>query len=682
MAAGGAAAFGFFLLVVWFVTDPAELMPRRGVPTPLDGTGQAAVAPDLVKENELLDNLTVSYTAGHLGLMEGAGINLFYPAQVIVHGRRSRLYVPYLAWESINRFRNAPMEVTSSGRAELEVEGPSWLRALRLYFGYYRSKWKDGVPAYSVRDIARELCRRTIRIKKGELKPGDEITFHIGGKEGFRAPDSEGWMNFAISVDGDGDGVAALISSAPRLVIVGKKATHFRVDATSVLNIWEKAEVVVEAVDEHGHVDPTYTGTVYLDAPQLALPGKTEFKLSDLGRKSFVVRTSRKGRFFVVARDARGRRGRSNPMIVREKGMHLYWGDLHIHSVLGMGDNSPEFLLRMARRHLNLDFAAITMLDNGVPLASHDGLPSWPEAGFGWNHLQKIAHLFHKEKEFLTFPAYIWASNREGFRLVLYSHDEVNTELFSHTRDDYDTVEELLGALADKKAVAIPIWSGWRGGKFMGKRFNWGPVENTVQKLVEVYSSDGAVEFYGNPFPIHGGKEVPRLFGPFDQASRRSGAFVRDGLAKGHKMGLVAGGARRVSFDRTPFYSAGLTAVWAENLTERSVWEAIRQRRVYGTTGARIFVDFKVNGEFMGSTVKAGNSVVVYVHVVGTAPIEYVQVWKYGTDYEISRTLKSDTEFLNSRWIDSDPPAGGFYFLRVRQVDGHMAWAGPIWVEK
>ncbi len=679
---GALVAGGLFLLMVWFTLDPAKLMPERGVPTPLDGAGQAAVAPDLVKENELVGDMTISYTTGHLGLMEGAGIHLFYPAQVIVHGEKSRLYVPYLAWGSINRFRNAPIRVTTTGQAELKVENPSWFRALRLYFGYYRSKWKNGHPAYSVRDIARELCRRTIKVEEGELKPGEEVTFHIGVDEGFRAPCSEGWMNFAVSVDGDGDGVAKLISSAPRLVIVGKKATHFKVTATSVLNIWERAEVVVEAVDEHGHVDPTYTGTVYLDAPELALPGKTEFKLSDLGRKSFSMRTSKKGRFFIVARDMRGRRGRSNPIVVREKGMHLYWGDFHVHSVLGMGDNSPEFLLRKARNHLGLDFVSVNMIDNGVPLASHDELPSWPEVEFGWAHLQKITHLFHKEREFLVFPAYIWASNSQGFRLVVYSTDEVNTELFSHTDENYDTVKELLEALADKKAVAIPIWSGWRGGEFMGKRFNWGPVDDATQRLVEVYSSDGAVEFHDNPFPIHGSKEVPRLFGPSDQASNHYGAFVRDGLAKGHKMGLVAGGARKFSFDRTPFYSAGLTAVWAENLTERSVWEAVYQRRAYGTTGARIFVDFKVNGQFMGSTVKAGKSAVVYVHVVGTAPIDYVQVWKYEEDFEISRTLESETEYLNSRWIDEDPPNGGFYYLRVRQVDGHMAWAGPVWVER
>jgi len=671
-----------FLAVIWFTTNAENLMPLKGVPTPLDGSGRGAVTPDVVEAGGHVDGYTISYIVGEHGLMDGATIYLFYPSQVIAHGDKEQMYMPYLAWKSIREFMFIPISVQYDGKARLSVERPSIMHHLRLIFGYYRSERENGKPAYTVDKLVRELVRKKIKVTGSDIAPGDEITINIGGSEGMSVPDYAGWVNFSMSVDGDGDGIDALVGASPRTVIVGRKTKSFRVVATSVVNIYERIRVVVEAVDEDGQIDPTYTGTVYLDSPKLALPGQASFEVADMGRKVFNVRTSREGVFFITARDQRKRRGRSNPIIIREAGPHLYWGDLHIHSVIGMGDNPPEASLRKARDELELDFAAVNMMDNGVPLASHEGIGSSERAEFGWEHLQKITRLFNKSGKFVAFPAFNWASNSFGHRLVIYNPGELEAELLNHTDPRYSTVEKLLRGLAGRGAMVIPIWSAWRGGKFMGKRYDWGPLSSRHQRLIEVYSSDGAVEFCDNPFPIHGSMEVPRLFGPSDQASCSSGAFVRDILSQGARFGLIAGGARRFSLERPPFYSHGLTAVWAKKLTRSDVWVGLYGRKVYGTTGARIFIELKIGGASPGAEVSAANALPVEVFIVGTAPIERAQLIRFGERYTETRALSSKTEILHTKWMEKNPPRGGFYFLRVKQTDGHMAWVGPVWVSR
>ena len=83
-----------------------------------------------------------------------------------------------------------------------------------------------------------------------------------------------------------------------------------------------------------------------------------------------------------------------------------------------------------------------------------------------------------------------------------------------------------------------------------------------------------------------------------------------------------------------------------------------------------------------GLETAAARSIPIEVFIVGTAPIENAQIVKFGSKYEITRSLSSKTEVLRTRWMEVNPPRGGFYFLRVKQKDGHMAWAGPVWVSR
>lgn len=669
-------AWGAYL---WFLMNPLSLLPPNEPVSPSDGMGTTTIFPDVVKAEEKIPYYTITFKTGPEGIQTGGRIKIIYPTQIVTFGAQSKLFIPFLSIRSIRWFRLVPIKVETDADAKLKVTRCSWLRCLKLAIGYYKGRIR-GVPIYSLRDIAREIASRSIMVEKGRLDWGRTVTIKIGSKKGLKAPSFSRWVSFAVLVDGNGDGVAVPIASSPRVVITGSKATGFRVVASSAPKIWEKVKVTVTAVDSKGQIDPDYRGVVYLDAPQLPLPGVTEFTASDLGRKTFFFMAPREGIYFITARDGKNRRGRSNPIVIEQAGLHLYWGDLHLHSVLDIGSGIPEWVMRMARDELSLDFASLVLLDHFIPFKSHLFYPAVVQSEFSWGLAKYINAHFDSPGTFSALKGFEWGDTEKGHRIVIYSPDVPDPPLLPHRPGLYDSVEKLLSALRGRKAVVAPIHSAWRGGKFMGSKYDWGPTDDSYQRLVEIYSSNGACEYYNNPYAIHTRNEIKGYLDSSDQAGKNSGAFVQDVLAKNYKLGFIAGSDARFDIDYPPNYPGGLTAVWAPQLTSQDIWNSLYSRRVYATTGARIFVRWSIDGVGPGSEIGVGSAIEISLLVVGTSPIKEAQLIRYEGEYKTVRNLNSPNEILSDTWTDNSPPSRGFYYMRIIQEDGHMAWAGPIWV--
>ena len=123
---------------------------------------------------------------------------------------------------------------------------------------------------------------------------------------------------------------------------------------------------------------------------------------------------------------------------------------------------------------------------------------------------------------------------------------------------------------------------------------------------------------------------------------------------------------------------AGFTGVHAAQLTTESVFEAVRARRIYATSGARILVRFHSSDRPMGSELPVDAPRQFQIEVDGTATLGEVELlrdgrpiqrWTPGTKHvelsaEDERTTKERTSF---------------YLVRVTQTDNHKAWTSPIW---
>ena len=143
-------------------------------------------------------------------------------------------------------------------------------------------------------------------------------------------------------------------------------------------------------------------------------------------------------------------------------------------------------------------------------------------------------------------------------------------------------------------------------------------------------------------------------------------------------------------------YSSGLTAINCVEYSRDALFQALYNRSCYATTGARILVSFNIAGKPMGSEIstktKPGLAFNRYIHgfVAGTDIIEEVIIYRNG---RILETLSNGTDYLKIEFDDSEPldkivvtsqfspTPHAFYYLKVIQKDGHIAWASPIWID-
>lgn len=128
---------------------------------------------------------------------------------------------------------------------------------------------------------------------------------------------------------------------------------------------------------------------------------------------------------------------------------------------------------------------------------------------------------------------------------------------------------------------------------------------------------------------------------------------------------------------------AGITAVFAETLDRASIYEALKNRRCYATTGARMILEFSVNGQPMGSETGCapGDERLIKGKVSGTAAVERVELLRDGEvvyrQSSAGRRENASFEYRDWRPIQAE----SCYYMRVMQADGHQAWSSPVWVE-
>lgn len=208
--------------------------------------------------------------------------------------------------------------------------------------------------------------------------------------------------------------------------------------------------------------------------------------------------------------------------------------------------------------------------------------------------------------------------------------------------------------------------------------------------LLEIYSSWGNREYWGARRP-----DI-RL----DRHPDRTAQWV---LAQGIIAGFAAGSnsrfgvgrdARRAEAGRG--YPAGVTAVYADSLDQDDLFTALRERRCYATTGARMLLDVRINGHDMGRLIEVSaddeatlRERHIAVQIYGTAPIDRIEVIR--NNMEIC-TYRGDGVDVQFEWEDQQPltrialprnlRGGGltcYYYVRVTQQDGEIAWSSPIW---
>jgi hypothetical protein len=161
------------------------------------------------------------------------------------------------------------------------------------------------------------------------------------------------------------------------------------------------------------------------------------------------------------------------------------------------------------------------------------------------------------------------------------------------------------------------------------------------------------------------------------------GASIQDAFRMGWRLGFVAGTDNHQAYPtQMNGHYIGMTCFLAPELTRTSIWEAMNQRRTYATTGVQIVCDFSVNGLPMGSegTRQMNEDVYFSARLHGTAPIKKVDIISNG---EVVWQAEPDAWDVELNEITLPPPAdtSAYYYLRLRQADGHRTWLSPVWLD-
>jgi hypothetical protein len=349
---------------------------------------------------------------------------------------------------------------------------------------------------------------------------------------------------------------------------------------------------------------------------------------------------------------------RSNPLVTSANAPRLAWADLHGHSQLSDGTATPEDYLAYARDVAGLDVIALTDHD-------HWGMRFLDASPSLWKEILATGASFHEPGRFVTVPGYEWTSWIYGHRHVLY-FDDGPYEMLSSLDPRFEHPSSVWSALAGRDALTMAHHSA--GGPIAT---DWTVAPDPhLEPVTEIVSVHGSSESADSPARIYRAIE---------------GNYVRDALALGYRLGFVGSGD---SHDGHPGLThlagptGGLAGIIAEERTRPAVLEALRARRVYATSGARIVLRFTVDGTPMGGSLPAAASEVAHqavVQVLGTAPLAGIDLIRSG---EVTGQLRDldGTDALTSFEVPA-LETGEYVYVRVLQQDGALAWSSPIFVD-
>jgi len=490
-----------------------------------------------------------------------------------------------------------------------------------------------------------------VHVRGRKLEPGERVRItYLTRADRFAERAERVWM----AVDGDGDGVRALVLESPTIDVVAGEPARLVATLPTTARPGELVRLVVAALDSLGSRGVALEEEVVLQSSgALGLP-ETVF-LPEGGVLSLEVPAAAEGVYRVLASTASGLSAESNPLIVKDEIPRVLWGDLHGHTQLSDGTGTPEDYFAYARDVAALDVIALTDHD-------HWGMRFLDDNPALFKTIEDAALRFDDPGRFVALVGYEWTSWLHGHRHVLYFEGEA--EVLSSLDPRYENPALLWEALEGRSAVTIAHHSA--GGPVST---NWEFVPPPeLEPVTEVVSVHGSSEASDTPGKIY--SAVP-------------GNFVRDALGRGLRFGFIGSGD---SHDGHPGLahlaapSGGLAAIFSDEKTRAGVLGALRARRTYATNGPRIWLRTWLDEHEMGDLLSPSDASVHELRFVVAAatPVERVDVVRSG---EIVSVVPGSGRRELSETLALPPLRPGEYvYVRVVQENGGAAWSSPVYV--
>jgi hypothetical protein len=464
-----------------------------------------------------------------------------------------------------------------------------------------------------------------IRVGRGFLRSGDTLTIRLGdrrqGSPGFRLQTNvESKVELRTSVDAFATYEFCELPYQPALDLVAGPLARWKAILPSLAVIGEPFRLAIVAEDVWGN--PTAEAATRLAfESSLALRGLPDQLTINKGDGPRVIEnlvaTSTGDLDLKVFADGKIV-ARANPLrVITTAPLRRYWGDLHGQSGETIGMGTADAYFRYARDKAFLD------------LTGHQGNDFQITDDF-WRKLNELTARFDVPGRFVCLPGYEWSGNtgmggdrniffrREGRPIRRSSHILVEGETSS---DAIYTADKLFKFLSSEDCRVI----AHVGGRYADVK---SAHDGRVERTVEVHSTWGSFEWL--------------LHDAFEQGYR-VGVVCHSDDHKGRPGATMPGAS---SFGAI----GGLTCYLMPELSRDALFEALRTRHHYGTTGTRLFLDVRgtfasevtgftddpklgaaqelaVREAMMGDIIRPkGVPMNLAIEVIGTAPLDRVDV--------------------------------------------------------
>ena len=423
-----------------------------------------------------------------------------------------------------------------------------------------------------------------LKIMSGFLKRGEKIMITFGDRSGG----SPGWQiqtfcehsfEFKTLVDPIATYEFKEIVESPALRIVPGQPSRAVCIAPSQLRANKDFYYYLKLEDQWGN------------------PTGKPLKIQHTGFSQIGLKT-------ITTRDEKTKlQAESNPIEILEEDepLHPYWADFHGQSEETVGSNSIQDYFVFAHDYALIDIAG----HQGNDFQISDDL---------WETINETTRKFYRPDSFVTFPGYEWSGNTPlgGDRNIYF-----RSEGGQISRSCTDLLPEKHSAYANSPTV-VELFEKLRGqttGAFAfahvgGRYADISMHDPEIELAVEIHSDWGTFEW-----------------------------LVEDALKLGYRIGICANsdghkGRPGASYPGASKFGSlgGLTCVLAARLERESIFDALKARHCYATTGNRSLVKVYIimeNGQraIMGDIVSSEHGkALLSVNITGTAPIESVEI--------------------------------------------------------
>ena len=506
----------------------------------------------------------------------------------------------------------------------------------------------------------------------GTLGLGDTVYFyygnHVHGGYGFTPSRIAAKEHIYFATKHDSLAAQSAIDS---ISILQTPLDVYRITALAKSNptINSPFKLLVVAYDKLNNPALAYNRTIYFSNQTgtiSGLPTSYTFSAVDSGIHSFDITITDYDVHRIKITDGLGMTCLSNPLEVDTTGLKTYWGDMHTHSQLSHhGLGTPYQVFDYGKNVSYLDYLSFT---------EHSYIPdSQYRAGIN------TGNQFNVDGSFVTLNGYEWSTAAFGHKCVYFNSANPPAIITNYNNPDY-----LLSTVFQQGGLVHVTHSTGLWGAPATYNTDWTYFDPAVQTNAEVTGNSGICFELENPQYAQTRTIIP-------------GTTVQDGLARHYIFGLIGASDNhqgRPGKNPNPEFNAfftyvypnltskdvGISASLAPSLTRNNIFQSLKTRHNYATTGARILIDYRLDDHLMGDyfawdSAAAFPTLSATIH--GTDTISRIDIVKNNNNI-VSYTPNSlDYSFS---YIDSAATFNSYYYLRIFQTNTDMAWTSPIWL--